>query len=56
MDVSLDLIPEALIDWVTVGIAAVAFFLVALLKRDIALVAIGAMLGGIIYVSIRALA
>src|SRR5881275_461968 len=54
--VSLDLIPEALVDWPTVGIAVISFLLVALLKRDVALVAIGAMLGGIIYSSIRGLA
>jgi chromate transporter len=54
--VSLDLIPEALIDWPTVGIAVISFLLIALLKRDVALVAIGAMLGGIIYSSIRAFA
>ena len=54
--VSLDLIPEALIDWPTVGIAATAFLLIAFLKRDVALVALGAMLGGIIYSSVRALA
>jgi chromate transporter len=53
--VSLDLIPEALVDWPTVGIAVISFLLIALLKRDVALVAIGAMLGGIIYSSIRAL-
>jgi chromate transporter len=53
--VSLDLIPEALLDWPTVGIAVISFLLIALLKRDVALVAIGAMLGGIIYSSIRAL-
>ena len=53
--VSLDLIPEALIDWPTVGIAMISFLLIGLLKRDVALVAIGAMLGGIIYSSIRAL-
>jgi chromate transporter len=53
--VSLDLIPEALVDLPTVGIAAISFLLIALLKRDVALVAIGAMLGGIIYSSIRAL-
>jgi len=51
--VSLDLIPEALVDWPTVGIAVISFLLVALLKRDVAFVAIGAMLGGIIYSSIR---
>src|ERR1051326_3026790 len=54
--VSWDLIPEALIDWVTVVIAAAAFLLIALLKRDVALVAVGAMLGGIVYASIRAFA
>ena len=53
--VSLDLIPEALIDWPTLGIAAISFLLIAFLKRDVALVAVGAMLGGIIYSSIRAL-
>jgi chromate transporter len=54
--VSLDLIPEALIDWVTVGIAVAAFLLIAFLKRDVALVALGAMLGGVIYSTARALA
>src|SRR5438874_3485747 len=54
--VSLDLIPEALVDWPTVGIAVISFLLVALLKCDVAFVAIGAMLGGIIYSSIRGLA
>jgi chromate transporter len=47
--VSLDLVPEALVDWPTVAIALAAFLLIAFLKRDVALVAIGAMLGGIIY-------
>jgi chromate transporter len=54
--VSLDLVPGALFDWPTVGIAAVSFLLIAFLKRDVALVAIGAMLAGIIYSSIRAFA
>jgi chromate transporter len=54
--VSLDLIPEALIDWVTVGISLTAFLLIAFLKRDVALVAVAAIVGGIIYASIRALA
>jgi chromate transporter len=53
--VSLDLIPEALVDWPTIGIAAVSFLLIALLKRDVALVAIGAMAGGALYSAIRAL-
>ena len=54
--VSLDLIPEALIDWPTVGIAVVSFLLIAFLKRDVALVAIGAILGGVIYSSVRVFA
>jgi chromate transporter len=52
--VSMDLIPAALVDWPTVGIALVCFLLIAFLKRDVALVAMGAMLGGVIYSSIRA--
>src|SRR6184192_1050157 len=54
--VSLDLVPGALTDWITVGISVVAFLLIALLKRDVALVAVGAMVGGIIYSTIRSLA
>jgi chromate transporter len=54
--VSLDLIPEALVDWVTAGIATAAFLLIAFLKRDVALVAVGALLCGIIYACIRAFA
>ena len=54
--VSLDLIPQALVDWVTVAISVAAFLLIAFLKRDVALVAVGAMVGGIIYASVRALA
>jgi chromate transporter len=54
--VSLDLIPGALVDWVTFAISVVAFFLIAFLKRDVALVAIGAMLGGIVYAGIRVFA
>jgi chromate transporter len=53
--VSLDLIPPALVDWPTIAIAIVAFVLIALLKRDVALVAIGAMAGGIIYSFVRTL-
>jgi chromate transporter len=54
--VSLDLIPPALVDWPAIAIAIVAFALIALLRRDVALVAISAMLGGIIYATLRALA
>jgi chromate transporter len=51
--VSLDLIPQALVDWAAVGISLVAFVLIALLKRDVALVAIGAIIGGLTYAGIR---
>jgi chromate transporter len=51
--VSLDLIPGALVDLVTVAISAIAFCLIAFLKRDVALVAVGAMVAGIIYSGIR---
>ena len=54
--VSLDLIPEALVDWPSIAIAIAAFLLIAFLKRDVALVALGAMLCGIIYSAICALA
>ena len=54
--VSLDLIPEALVDWVTVAIAGASFLLIAFLKRDVALVAVGAMLGGVIYSTVRTFA
>src|SRR5438477_1370289 len=54
--VSLDLIPEALVGWPTIAIAAIAFLLIVLLKRDVASVAVGAMIGGIIYSAVRTLA
>jgi chromate transporter len=54
--VSLDLVPEALVNWISVSIAVAAFLLISVLKRDVALVAAGAMAGGIIYAAARALA
>jgi chromate transporter len=54
--VSLDLIPEALVDWPSVGISLAAFLLIVFLKRDVALVAVGAIAGGIMYSTIRSLA
>src|SRR6266481_5546209 len=54
--VSMDLIPQALIDWPTLAIAIAAFLLIAFLKRDVALVALGAIVGGIIYAGIRSFA
>jgi chromate transporter len=53
--VSLDLIPPALVDWPTIAIGVVAFGLIAFLKCDVALIAIGAMAGGILYSAVRSL-
>ncbi|HYY14566.1 MAG TPA: chromate efflux transporter [Chthoniobacterales bacterium] len=53
--VSLDLIPEALVDWPATAIALASFLLITVLKRDVALVAILAMLGGAIYSIARAI-
>jgi chromate transporter len=53
--VSLSLVPEALVNWLSVCIALLAFFLISVLKRDVALVAAGAMACGIIYAAARAL-
>jgi chromate transporter len=53
--VSLDLIPAALVDWSAIAIAVASFLLISLLRRDVALVAVGAMIGGVIYSVVRAL-
>jgi chromate transporter len=53
--VSLALVPEALVNWISVWIAVAAFLLASILKRDVALVAAGAMAGGILYAAARAL-
>ena len=53
--VSLDLIPEALVGWPAVLISMTSFLLIVWLKRDVALVAVGAMAGGILYAFGRAL-
>src|SRR5438132_2295879 len=52
--VSLDLVPEAIVSWPSVAITAIAFLLIVWLKRDVALVAVGAMAGGVIYSLVRA--
>ena len=52
--VSLDLVPEALINWPSVVIAIVAFAMIVWLKRDVALIAVGAIVGGVIYAAARA--
>ena len=54
--VSLDLIPEALVDWPAIAIAVVAFALIAFISLDVALVAIIAMGSGIVYAFVRAFA
>jgi chromate transporter len=52
--VSLDLIPEALVGWPAIVISLVSFLLIIWLKRDVALVAVGAIAGGILYAAARA--
>ena len=52
--VSLDLIPEALVGWPAIVISLVSFLLIVWLKRDVALVAVGAIAGGILYAAARA--
>ena len=53
--VSLELIPEALVGWPAIIIAITSFLMIVWLKRDVALVAVGAMAGGILYAVARAL-
>src|SRR2546428_6407935 len=53
---SLDLIPQAIVGWPSVAIAVIAFLLIVWLKRNVALVAVGAMAGGVIYSLVRAFA
>ena len=52
--VSLALIPEAIVGWSSVIIFLVSFLAIVLLKRDVALVAICAMAGGVLYAFGRA--
>ncbi len=53
--VSLDLIPEALVGLPCIAIALIAFSLIVLFKRDVALVAVGAIVMGILFAVARAL-
>src|SRR6266536_3071841 len=53
--VSIDLIPTALVGWVSVAIATIAFLVIVLFKIDVAFVALGAMAAGIVYMVARAL-
>ncbi|MGH9961263.1 MAG: chromate transporter, partial [Pyrinomonadaceae bacterium] len=51
--VSLDLIPDALVDLPTTVISATAFVLIAFLKVDVALVAVSALLIGLLNALVR---
>jgi chromate transporter len=53
--VSLPLIPEAFVDPFSIAIGVIAFVVIVLLKVDVALVAVGAIVGGIAYAALRAL-
>ena len=53
--VSLDLAPAALVDLPAVLIALLAFLVIAVLKVDVARVALGAMATGVLYAFARAL-
>ena len=52
--VSLDLAPEALVDLPRIAIATIAFLIIVLLRADVAVVAVGAMVVGIAYAAVRA--
>ncbi len=52
--VSLALVPEAIVGWPSIAILLAAFLAIVLLKRDVALVAICAMAGGILFALTRA--
>ena len=47
--VSIDLIPTALVGWVSIAIATMAFLVIVLFKIEVAFVALGAMAAGIVY-------
>ena len=53
--VSLDLIPTALVGPPSVAIAAICFLVIVLLQIDVALVAVAAMVTGIVYATVRQL-
>jgi chromate transporter len=53
--VSLELIPTALVGWVSIAIGTMAFLIIVLFKIDVAFVALGAMAAGIVYMIVRAL-
>lgn len=47
--VSLELVPDAIVDWLSIAIAAISFTLIVLLKLDVAVVAISALTVGLVY-------
>ena len=51
--VSLDLIPEALVGIPSIVIALSAFLLIVLFKRDVAVIAVGAIVIGILFAVVR---
>lgn len=51
--VSIDLVPSALVSWVSVVITTIAFLSIVLLKVDVAKVALAAMAGGVVYAFAR---
>jgi chromate transporter len=53
--VSLELFPEAIVDFASVVIAVLSFLIIVLLKADVALVAVGAMVTGVAYAVVRML-
>lgn len=53
--VSIDLIPSALVSWISGVIATIAFLVIVLLKVDVAKVALVAMAGGVLYAFARGL-
>jgi chromate transport protein ChrA len=54
--VSLPLIPAAFVDPFTIAVGVVAFLVIIRFKVDVALVAVAAIVGGIAYALVRALA
>ena len=53
--VSLELLPAALLDVPTIVIALAAFLVITVMKVDVAKVALGAMIGGVLYAAARGL-
>ena len=52
--VSIELIPTAILGWVSIAIATAAFLVIVFFKIDVAFVALGAMAAGIVYMVVLA--